>query len=86
MANSLHFVRHKEPLVKRLKTYLRPGGHLILVEYNADRGNPWVPHPISYPHWEKLAYCSGFTSTRLLSTIPSRFLREIYSALSLAPS
>ncbi|MGA7730118.1 MAG: methyltransferase [Chloroflexia bacterium] len=84
MANSLHFIRHKEPLVERLRGYLKLDGRLILVEYNADRGNPWVPHPISYPAWEKLAGRSGFASTRLLSTVPSRFLREIYSALSIA--
>jgi SAM-dependent methyltransferase len=84
MANSLHFVRRKEPLVERLRASLKPDGRLILVEYNADRGNPWVPHPISYQAWEKLAGRSGFTSTRLLSTVPSRFLREIYSALSMA--
>jgi SAM-dependent methyltransferase len=85
MANSLHFVRRKEPVVERLRSYLKPGGRLILVEYNADFGNPWVPHPISYPSWEKLATRSGFTSTRQLATVPSRFLREIYSALSVAP-
>ena len=85
MANSLHYVRRKEPVTERLRAYLKPGGSFILVEYNADWGNPWVPHPISYPSWEKLASRSGFTSTRLLATVPSRFLREIYSAASTAP-
>jgi hypothetical protein len=34
--------------------------------------------------WEALAARSGFSDTRLLRTIPSRFLGRIYSALSLA--
>jgi SAM-dependent methyltransferase len=83
MANALHFVRDKAPVLRRIHAWLKQGGRLMLVEYNADRGNPWVPFPLAYPTWEKLAGQSGFTHTRLLATIPSRFLREIYAALSL---
>ncbi len=45
MANSLHFVRDKAPVLELVRGLLRPGGHLVLVEYDADRGNPWVPFP-----------------------------------------
>ncbi len=82
MANALHFHRHKEPIVRRLRGYLKPGGRFVLVEYNADIGNPWVPYPLSYRTWEALAEQCGFARTRLLATVPSRFLREIYSAVS----
>jgi len=82
MANSLHFQRDKSKVLRQVRSYLKPGGRLILVEYNADRGNPWVPFPISYSTWERLASAHGFRSTRLLTTVPSRFLREIYSAVS----
>lgn len=83
MANSLHFVRKKDPVLQLLRGYLRPSGRLILVEYNVDRGNPWVPYPFSYTTWEALARQNGFISTQLLEKRPSRFLGEIYSALSL---
>ena len=83
MANSLHFVRNKDEVLRRIRGYLRPGGRLLLVEYNADRGNPWVPYPLSYPTWEALASHNGFASTHLLEKVPSRFLGEIYSAVSL---
>jgi SAM-dependent methyltransferase len=82
MANALHFVRRKEPVLEMLGSYLKPDGRLVLVEYNADSGNLWVPFPLSYGTWEHLALRSGFASTRLLASVPSRFLREIYSALS----
>jgi ubiquinone/menaquinone biosynthesis C-methylase UbiE len=82
MANSLHYQRHKEPVLQLVRGYLKPGGCLILVEYNTDQGNPWVPHPISYPTWERMSRRVGFGTTQLLATVPSRFLREIYSALS----
>ena len=83
MANSLHFVREKAPVLAQLRSYLRPAGSLLLVEYNVDRGNMWVPYPLAYPTWEKFSQQHGFTRTRLLSTVPSRFLREMYAALSL---
>jgi SAM-dependent methyltransferase len=82
MANSLHFVRDKAPTLRLLRSYLKPNGRLALVEYNTDDGNHWVPYPLTYPTWEHLAADCGFGSTRLLATVPSRFLGEIYSALS----
>jgi ubiquinone/menaquinone biosynthesis C-methylase UbiE len=82
MANALHFQRQKDAVVRSIHGYLRPGGRLLLVEYNTDRGNPWVPYPLSYRTWEELARRSGFTETRLLATRPSRFLGEIYAAVS----
>jgi ubiquinone/menaquinone biosynthesis C-methylase UbiE len=85
MANSLHFVRNKAPVLVSVREMLRPGGTLLVVEYGADRGNPWVPHPFSYPSWERLATEAGFEATRLLKTIPSRFLGTLYSAASQRP-
>ena len=84
MANSLHFVARdaQVEVVRLVKSYLRPNGRLILVEYNVDAGNLWVPHPFSYLTWEALARKAGFNHTRLLATAPSRFLNEFYSALS----
>jgi ubiquinone/menaquinone biosynthesis C-methylase UbiE len=82
MANSLHFVRHKDPILQLIRSYLRPGGRFILVEYNTDRGNMWVPYPLTYSTWETLARQNGLTETQLLSTVPSRYFGEIYSALN----
>jgi SAM-dependent methyltransferase len=85
MANSLHFVRDKRPVLAAVRSMLRPGGSLIVVEYGADRGNPWVPHPFSYPRWEQMAADAGFERTRLLGTVPSRYLGSMYSAVTFAP-
>ena len=83
MANSLHYVRNKDALLQRLHSYLKPEGRLLLVEYNVDHGNTWVPYPLSYPTWETLARHNGFGKTQLLEKVPSRFLGEMYSAVSL---
>lgn len=82
MANALHFQRDQLPIVQRIRDLLRPGGRLILVEYDTDHGNAWVPYPLSYISWEALARNADFAEVRLLATRPSRFLGRIYSAES----
>ena len=83
MANSLHFLRDKQPVLEAVHRMLRPRGRLIVVEYGTERGNHWVPHPFTYEQWEKMAARAGFRNTRLLSTIPSRWLGSMYSAVSI---
>lgn len=82
MANSLHFVEAKAPVLALVRGYLRPGGRLIVVEYNTDRGNRWVPYPFSFAAWQRLARQAGFAHTELLATRPSSFLGEFYAAAS----
>jgi SAM-dependent methyltransferase len=82
MANSLHFQRDKVPVAQAIRDYLRPGGRFILVEYNVDRGNMWVPYPISFSTWQAMARRAGFAGTTMLASVPSRFLGQIYAALS----
>jgi len=82
MANSLHFFRNKEKVLRHVGTFLKPGGTFLLVEYNVDRGNPWVPHPLSFKTFCDLAPRAGFSDPRLLAKQPSRFLREFYSAIA----
>jgi ubiquinone/menaquinone biosynthesis C-methylase UbiE len=86
MANSLHFVRDKAPVLESVRNMLRPGGELIVVEYGTNSGNPWVPHPFTYERWEAMAAQAGFVQTRLMRTIPSRHTGSMYSAVSYASS
>jgi hypothetical protein len=81
----LHFVRHKESVLKSIYDDLKPGAPLLMVEYDADSGNMWVPYPFSYKSWEKMALAAGFTNTRQIGLHPSRHLSGIYSALSFKP-
>lgn len=82
MANTLHFHEDKVPLLRLIYNYLLPGGSLILVEYNSDQDNPWVPYPISYGSWRCLAEEAGYQNTRFLGRISSSFMGEIFSAIS----
>ena len=82
MVNALHFQENKITILKRVLGSLKPGGCLLLVEYNTDHGNRWVPYPISYRSWERLSDQAGFTDTKLLHTVPSSFLGEIFASAS----
>ncbi len=83
-ANSLHYVGRDRQVevVRRLASCLRPGGAFVVVEYDADRGNPWVPHPFSAASWERLAAEAGLVDTARIGRVPSRFLGAIYASLS----
>ena len=82
MANSLHFYRDKESVLRHVGAFLKPGGLLLLVEYNVDVGNLWVPHPLSFKNYQALTRQAGFSEARLLATHPSNFLRGFYSAIA----
>lgn len=79
-ANCLHFVRDRRAVLQMIRHALRPAGVLVVVEYDADRGNPWVPYPFSFATWRREAVAAGFDEPRLLHRVPSRFLGAIYGA------
>jgi ubiquinone/menaquinone biosynthesis C-methylase UbiE len=84
MANSLHFVMDKVTVLARLTRLLKPGGRLIIVEYNTSRGNPAVPYPLDDQGFLNLAAQVGLREARILNRIPSSFLGEMYAGTGLA--
>jgi SAM-dependent methyltransferase len=84
-ANSLHFLteRDRGRLLAVLRERLARNGPLLLVEYDADHGNPWVPHPFSFATWRREAQAAGFREPALIHRVPSRFLGAIYGAVTL---
>lgn len=81
-ANSLHYFKDREKVLRHVRGFLKPHGIFLLVEYNVDSGNLWVPHPFSFETYQSLARRAGFSEPQLLATLPSRFLREFYSAIT----
>ncbi|MEP7189667.1 MAG: class I SAM-dependent methyltransferase [Roseiflexaceae bacterium] len=60
MANALHFIRDQDAALALVAGYLRPGGRLLLVEYDLRSRLPWVPFPVSLAHLAQLAAAAGF--------------------------
>lgn len=85
-ANSLHFVAALKPVLVAIRSVLAPDGRLMLVEYDAEHGNPYVPHPISFRRWQQLAPAAGFAPPVQIHHVPSRFLGSIYGAVTTVAS
>jgi ubiquinone/menaquinone biosynthesis C-methylase UbiE len=79
-ANAIHFVRDHVSLLRRWRGYLTSGGRLIVVEYDTDLGNRWVPFPVSFATFGSVARAAGFEEPVFLGAAPSRFLDRIYAA------
>ena len=86
-ANSLHFVPRDRQVevVRALGAHLRSGGVFVVVEYDTDHGNPWVPHPFRYESWMDIATAAGLAEIRRMGRVPSRFLGAIYAAVAARP-
>lgn len=82
LSNVLHFQADQEAVVRLTLGYLAEGGAIAVVEYNIERPNPAVPVPVPFTRWRTLAGRAGAAKTALLHRRPSRWHREIYSAVS----
>jgi ubiquinone/menaquinone biosynthesis C-methylase UbiE len=87
-ANAIHFVpAPRQPgVLRRWRGYLKPAGRLLVVEYDADVGNRWVPYPLSFTAFGALATAAGFADPELIGERPSRFLGRIYAAVTVLPA
>jgi ubiquinone/menaquinone biosynthesis C-methylase UbiE len=81
LANSLHYVRDKTRLIKKLENYFAAKPAFLIVEYDTSRSNLWVPYPISYQNLRQLFTCLGYSSVNLLAEVSSRFGGRMYAAL-----
>ncbi|MGH7488591.1 MAG: class I SAM-dependent methyltransferase, partial [bacterium] len=84
-ANSLHFARNADLVLARLVTQLRPGGRVVIVEYDGRRPSPWVPHPISSARLPALAASAGLSAPVIIATRPSAFGGTLYAAMAERP-
>jgi SAM-dependent methyltransferase len=68
MANTLHWIRDQAPVVQRIAGYLRPGGRLLLVEYDVQSPRGYILYPVPYSRFETLARGASLQNIRQIST------------------
>ena len=85
MANALHFAPDAAVVLSLAAGYLRPGGRLVLIEYEGRRASPWVPYPVSAARFRELAAGAGLAPPRVVATRPSAFGGELYVAVAERP-
>lgn len=82
LANALHFVADKPPVLAALAGLLKPGGKLVLVEYNTRQGNSAVPFPIHESDFGALATAAGLGDAQIVTRVPSTFLGEMFTGVA----
>lgn len=82
MANSLHYVQDKLTFLQQVKSILKPNGRIIVVEYDTDAANQWVPWPVSCKNLQQFLKEHSLGSLQKLATESSVYQSGgIYSAL-----
>ena len=81
MANTLHFQKDACAVLIHVGQWLKPGGRIVVVEYDIQTANPWVPYPLPFARLASAAACAGLSEPRLLDTRPSRYHKRVYSAV-----
>jgi ubiquinone/menaquinone biosynthesis C-methylase UbiE len=81
MANSLHYVKDQHNFLDKMKHTMKEGGAFLIVEYDTDRANQWVPYPLSFIKLKQLFHELKFTTIEKIGETPSRYNNNnIYAA------
>lgn len=83
ISNALHFVSDKNALFQKIRKLIKPGGRMIIVEYDTTSGNYWIPFPLSRAGLHRKAEQWGLSVTDL-GVLPSRYhISNLYAVLLL---
>lgn len=83
-ANALHFVPPADAgaVLARLVRRLRPGGRVVLLEYDGRPASPWVPHPVPVARLPTLAAAARLGAFTITATQPSAYGGILYVAVA----
>ena len=82
LANTLHFVADAAAVLARLVARVRPGGSIVVVEYDGRSASRWVPYPIPPARLPVLAAAASLTPFTVTGTKASAFGGTIYVAVA----
>ena len=86
LANVLHFVHEADIVLARLAERLRPGGRVVIIEYDRRATSRWVPYPIPSARLPELAVSAGLSPPILVATRPSAYGGDLYVATADRPA
>jgi len=79
MANSLHYVADRVTFLEKIKTFFTADPRFIIIEYDTDIANPWVPYPLSLKSARRLFDVIGCAEISLLGRYASVYGPEMYA-------
>ena len=81
LANSLHYLQDKIKLIHKLETYFAAEPTFLIIEYDTNQANTWVPYPIAYNELQKFFNGLGYQNIHKLAQRRSIYNRaNLYSA------
>jgi len=82
LANSLHYVADQAAFIRACAPAMKARHRFLVVEYDTDAANPWVPYPLSRATLTRRVATAGYSSITWLGATRSRYRRaSIYAAL-----
>lgn len=82
LANSLHYVRNQPEFIRMCEAAMKSPQRFLIIEYDTDKANRWVPYPIGRQALENLFTDAGYASIQWLGARPSVYRRaSIYAAM-----
>lgn len=81
MANSLHYVHDKPALIRKLAPAFSGAKQWLIVEYDTETANPWVPFPVSFTGLQAMFLSLGYDRVEKIHTRESAYGGEMYAAL-----
>lgn len=81
LANVLHFMEDQTDVLRRVRKHVRPGGRVLVIEYDKRVRSPYVPYPLPFAKLEMVACAAGFGEPVEVGRRKSRYQGELYCAL-----
>ncbi len=82
MANAIHYVAEKTALIRKLEPMFIGSPRFIMIEYDTDSANPWVPFPVTFKQLQTLFGTLGYHKIVKVSECPSAYRSgNMYCAL-----
>ncbi len=81
LANALHYIRDRTAFIRACESAMIAPRRFLIVEYDTERANAWVPYPIGREALRRTFSELGYGAIRFLGSRPSIYRRApIYAA------
>jgi SAM-dependent methyltransferase len=80
LGNLLHFLPDAEIVLARVAGRVRPGGRVIVIEYDGASPTRWVPYPLSIGRFFAIAESAGLMDAEVVGERRSAYQGKLYCA------
>lgn len=80
MANSLHYIRDKSAFIQKLEPAFAAQKQWLIVEYDTESANQWVPFPLSFENLRLMFTALGYHRVEKINTRSSMYGGTMYAA------